>query len=52
MHRLRKRVYFPITLKHYHVLAKYAYYDANEANGLAAFNKNTHKFWLQGGISF
>lgn len=38
--------------KHYHVLAKYAYYDANEANGLAAFDKNTHKFWLQGGISF
>ena len=38
--------------KHYHVLAKYAYYDANEANGLAAFDKDTHKFWLQGGISF
>ena len=38
--------------KHYHLLAKYAYYDANEANGLPAFNKNTHKFWLQGGISF
>ena len=38
--------------KHYLVLAKYAYYDANEANGLAAFNKDTHKFWLQGGISF
>lgn len=32
--------------KHYHVLAKYAYYDADE------FSKNTHKFWLQGGISF
>lgn len=38
--------------KHYHLLAKYAYYDANEANGLAAFNKDTHKFWLQGGLSF
>ena len=38
--------------KHYHLLAKYAYYDANEANGLAAFDKNTHKFWLQGGITF
>ena len=38
--------------KHYHVLAKYAYYDADESNGLAAFNKDTHKFWLQGGVSF
>ncbi len=38
--------------KHYHLLAKYAYYDANEANGLAAFDKNTHKFWLQGGVTF
>ncbi len=38
--------------KHYHILVKYAYYDADKANGLAAFNKDTHKFWLQGGISF
>lgn len=46
---------FLITKKfsgHYRILAKYAYYDANEANGLAAFNKNTHKFWLQAGVSF
>lgn len=38
--------------KHYSLLAKYAYYDANETNGLAKFNKDVNKFWLQGNISF
>lgn len=42
--------------KHYHLLAKYAYYDAYGVNGNASYNpgltKDTHKFWLQGTISF
>lgn len=38
--------------QHYQLLVKYAYYDANEANGFATYNKNVHKFWLQGTISF
>lgn len=32
--------------KHYSLLAKYAYYDADD------FSTDTHKFWLEGGISF
>ncbi len=40
--------------KHYQVLAKYAYYDAD--NSLAAqtagVDKNTQKIWLQGSVSF
>ncbi len=38
--------------KHYKILTSYAYYDADEANGLPAFNENVHKFWLQGSIHF
>jgi hypothetical protein len=42
--------------KHYKVLAKYAYYDADSVNGNAAYNpaltKDTNKFWLQGSVSF
>lgn len=42
--------------KHYQLLAKYAYYDAYRVNGNASYNpgltKDTHKFWLQGTISF
>lgn len=38
--------------KHYSLLAKYAYYDANESNGLAKFNKDVNKLWLQGNVSF
>jgi len=42
--------------KHYHILAKYAYYDAYGVNGNTAYNpaltQDTHKFWLQAGISF
>jgi len=38
--------------KHYQLLAKYAYYDADEANELDKFNKDVHKFWLQGSVSF
>ncbi len=38
--------------KHYSLLAKYAYYDADENNGDPAHNKNVHKFWLQGVINF
>ncbi|MCF7971605.1 MAG: alginate export family protein [Methylococcaceae bacterium] len=38
--------------KHYQLLAKYAYYDANEANGIGALNKDVNKFWLQGSVSF
>ncbi|MBW6453230.1 MAG: alginate export family protein [Methyloprofundus sp.] len=40
--------------EHYQVLAKYAYYDAD--NSLAAqtagIDKNTQKIWLQGSVSF
>ena len=32
--------------KHYQVLAKYAYYEAD------GFGKNTQKIWLQGNINF
>jgi len=32
--------------KHYSLLAKYAYYDAN------TFSTDTQKFWIQGGISY
>jgi len=38
--------------KHYSLLAKYAYYDADENNGDPAHNKNVHKFWLQGVVNF
>lgn len=38
--------------KHYSLLAKYAYYDGDKNNGLAAFNKDVHKFWLQANVSF
>ncbi|MDF1584536.1 MAG: alginate export family protein [Methyloprofundus sp.] len=38
--------------KHYQLLAKYAYYDANEANGIATLNKDVNKFWLQASVSF
>ena len=30
--------------KHYKILTSYPYYDADKVNGLAAFNKDTHKF--------
>jgi hypothetical protein len=37
--------------KHYSLLAKYAYYNAD--NGLATVvNTDTQKIWLQGNISF
>ena len=40
--------------KHYHLLAKYAFYDAD--NTIAAQNagvaNDTQKLWIQGGISF
>lgn len=39
--------------KHYSVLAKYAYYNANHRDGYAvAGNTDTQKIWLQGNISF
>ncbi|NOQ64266.1 MAG: hypothetical protein GQ582_07120 [Methyloprofundus sp.] len=38
--------------KHLKLLASYAYYDADESNGLIAFNKDKHQFWLQAGVSY
>lgn len=38
--------------RHYSLLAKYAFYDANPSNGYGSLNKDTHKFWLLAGISF
>ena len=39
--------------KHYHLLAKYALYDASgNGSGSAPFNKNTQKLWLQAGVSY
>jgi len=38
--------------KHYSLLAKYAYYDADENSVGNAFNKDVNKFWLQGNVSF
>ncbi len=39
--------------KHYSVLAKYAYYNADRGDGYApAGNTDTQKIWLQGNISF
>jgi len=37
--------------KHYSLLAKYAYYDANK-NAPAAQAFDTHNFWLQAGVSY
>jgi hypothetical protein len=37
--------------KHYHLLAKYAYYDGdNSAPG--KYVNDVHKFWLQAGVNF
>jgi len=38
--------------KHYSLLAKYAYYDADESAAGNTYNKDVNKFWLQGNISF
>jgi hypothetical protein len=40
--------------EHYQVLAKYAYYDADNSlvAQTAGVDKNTQKIWLQGSISF
>ncbi|MEI7795287.1 MAG: alginate export family protein [Methylococcaceae bacterium] len=39
--------------KHYSVLAKYAYYNADRSDGYApAANTDTQKIWLQGNINF
>jgi len=38
--------------KHYSVLAKYAYYDANETAPGNIYTKDVNKFWLQGNVSF
>ncbi len=39
---------------HYQLLAKYAFYDANStlAANNAGVDKDTHKLWLQGSVSF
>jgi len=38
--------------KHYSLLAKYAYYDADEGATGNIYNKDVNKFWLQGNVSF
>jgi len=38
--------------KHYQLLAKYAYYDADEMAVGNTYNKDVNKFWLQGSVSF
>jgi hypothetical protein len=39
--------------KHYSIMAKYAYYNADVSHGLAiAGNTDTQKIWLQGNINF
>jgi hypothetical protein len=40
--------------KHYHILAKYAYYDAydNSIAVNAGLEKNTQKIWVQGSVNF
>ncbi len=39
--------------KHYHLLAKYALYDAaGDGSGSAPYNKNTQRLWLQAGVSY
>lgn len=38
--------------KHYSLLAKYAYYDADENAAGNIYNKDVNEFWLQGNVSF
>jgi len=38
--------------KHYQILAKYAYYDADETAVGNTKNKDVNKFWLQASVSF
>jgi len=38
--------------KHYQLLAKYAYYDADSRNSTKVGANDVHKFWLQGSVSF